>query len=276
MGSTNANTTSDSKNSATIIDVHMIDRSGRYHIGPETPPHIKHDNGFLDQFPMREPTMADRLALAKWIALLEGSEALRPDLADANAAYRHFLFGNGKDRTISYQRYIDNDPSGKKTLTSIEADFKHHAEKIGENREYFEITGDTYPAGSEPTFLPYPQTENWQKAIGAHFAWVSGKVRISIDPKNGKDRYTADIIIHMEDRYNFNPGAHDIATGAPDADNGIFEITGLAHQYTNRGHISRTLTWIEGEGRNLDAKTNKSDEISDRRPQDNRRIRNRL
>jgi hypothetical protein len=275
MGSTVTNTTNETKNSATIIDIQMVDRSGRYHLGPETLPHIKHDNGFLDVYPKRDPTASDRIALAKWVAKLEGAEAFRPDLADATAAYRHFLFGNGADRVISYQRYIDNDPSGRRTLISIEGDFKYHAEKIGQNRDSFEITGDPYAVGSSPE-LPYPRTENWQKAIGAHFVWLSGKIRIEHDTKSGKDRYIADIVIHMEDRYNFNPGAKDIATGIPDSDNGRFEITGLAQQYTNRGKISRTLTWWEGDGRNIEATTNKSGEVSDRRPQDNRRIRNKI
>lgn len=276
MGTTTANTTNVSSGNATVVDVVLVDRSGRYRIGPATPPIIKHDNGFLDAFPKREPTTADRVALAKWLAKLEAAEAIRPDLADATAAYRHFLFGEGKDRILSYQRYIDNDPSGMRTLKTVESDFKYHAERIGENREYFEITGDPYPVGADESFFPYPKTENWQKAIGAHFVWLSGKVRITYDPKLGKDRYVAEVIVHMEDRYNFNPGANDIATGIPDADNGRFEITGLAHQYTNRGQIHRVIKWVEGEGKPVEGTTNKDEDVSTRRPQDNRRLRNRI
>ena len=40
--------------------------------------------------------------------------------------------------------------------------------------------------------------------------------------------------IHAEDRYNFNPGAKDIATGTPDSENGIFEIATPKGQYEAR------------------------------------------
>jgi hypothetical protein len=45
--------------------------------------------------------------------------------------------------------------------------------------------------------------------------------------------------LHAEDRYNSNPDAADIATGPPDAENGRFEQTGLAHQYMNRTTLGR-------------------------------------
>lgn len=37
--------------------------------------------------------------------MLEGAEALCPDLADTSAAYEHFLDGDGKARPLSYERY---------------------------------------------------------------------------------------------------------------------------------------------------------------------------
>jgi hypothetical protein len=52
--------------------------------------------------------------------------------------------------------------------------------------------------------------------------------------------------VHAEDRYNFNPGAADIATGTPDGANGRFEQTGLAHQYTNSGSLEREVSWSQG------------------------------
>ncbi len=47
--------------------------------------------------------------------------------------------------------------------------------------------------------------------------------------------------IHAEDRYNFNPGAADIATGAPDSANGRFEITGLGHEFLSTGTYSHSF-----------------------------------
>ena len=45
--------------------------------------------------------------------MLETSEAMRPDLTDANAAYRHFHEGEGKPRGFSYDRYVNTDSSGR-------------------------------------------------------------------------------------------------------------------------------------------------------------------
>lgn len=65
---------------------------------------------------------------------------------------------------------------------------------------------------------------------------------------SGEDiRIRADITIHAEDRYNFNPGAKDIATGIPDSANGRFELCGLAHQYMNYGRVTRSASWMKGK-----------------------------
>ncbi len=80
--------------------------------------------------------------------------------------------------------------------------------------------------------------------------------------------------LHAEDQYNFNPGAHDIKTGIPDAANGVFEVTGLAQQYMNYATLYRLVRWS--------GKTADSPSVSriaadrDRKPDDNRRARNRL
>lgn len=82
------------------------------------------------------------------------------------------------------------------------------------------------------------------------------------------------MLIHAEDRYNFNPGAADIATGIPDSANGRFEMTGLGCQYENYGTVQRILSWRGMElGVSLMAKP---DTTSLRQPSDNRRVRNRM
>src|SRR3954470_3370424 len=68
-----------------------------YALGPPARPPITHDNGFL-ALGTSTPTTDDYVALVKWRAMLEGGEALRPDLTDALPAYRHFLEGKGKPR----------------------------------------------------------------------------------------------------------------------------------------------------------------------------------
>jgi hypothetical protein len=59
--------------------------------------------------------------------------------------------------------------------------------------------------------------------------------------------YHADLTIHVEDRYNFNPDEKDISTGIPDWENGQFEIAGLAKQYMNFATVIRHTKWAKGE-----------------------------
>lgn len=248
------------------------DQSDPFHIGLPNPPIIKHDNGFLDQNAPREPTLGDRLNLATWQAKLEVAEAIRPDLVDATAAYRHFLEGNGTDRTFSYERYVENDPSGQATLRNLIIDAQKNAEVISQGRSQFSITSDAYAANGNDARFPYPATENWQKAIGGHNVWTSADVQVTGTAPNRS--YSMQLTVNAEDRYNFNPGAADIATGTPDSDNGVFEITGLAHQYMNRGQLTRVVTWNEGDIANT--QISDTEPGRNRLPSDNRRVRNRL
>jgi hypothetical protein len=258
--------------SASTQESSALQTSGPYKLGPPERPNIKHDNGFLDISAPREPTVADRLNLLKWRGMLEVSEAVRPDLVDANAAYRHFLDGNGSDRSFSYERYIESDSNGKIAFNNIIADSQKHVEALSNGREEFSITSKPYYINDTDARFPYPDTENWQKAIGGHTVWTSADVQAM---GAGKDKtYTMNITLHVEDRYNFNPEAKDIATGIPDSNNGTFEITGLAHQYTNYSEVSRVVTWKEGEAQA--AKITDIDTDRNRRPSDNRRLRNRL
>lgn len=258
------------------VNISLVSTSGRYRIGPSERPPIKHDNGFLDKFNTEPPTFADRAQLAWWITQLEGAEAFRPDLADATAAYRHFLTGSGADRSINYERYIESDKSGEVTLKRILADFVRHTTIIGKNRDHFFVTSSQYALGGGSEF-PYPQTENWQKAIGAHFAWVSGEVHIATNSSNYLDEFSAIVEIHIEDMYNFNPGAADIATGIPDSANGRFEVTGLAKQYRNLAKITRNIGWTEGQTPEAAVDSASGNpRLRQRRPNDNRRLRNRV
>lgn len=246
--------------------------SGPYHIGPPRPPSIKHDNGFLDEFAPREPTMGDRLELMKWRVKLEGAEALRPDLVDGLAAYRHFLDGDGADRTFSYERYVENDPSGQTTLRNLIIDAQRNVEVIGQGRNQFSVTSDAYSAGGSDARFPYPDTENWQKTIGGHNLWTSADVQATGTAPNRT--FSMTLTVNVEDRYNFNPGAADIATGIPDSDNGVFEITGLAHQYMNRSQLTRVVTWREGDI--INTQITDTAPSRNRRPGDNRRLRNKI
>lgn len=273
---------------------------GSYRKGAAARPHIVHDNGHLDKFAPRAPTATDYAKYAAWSALMNGAESAqgiwpgaKGDLPDALAAYRHFMQGNGARRRISYERYVRNDDSGKKTLVNQIAEAQNAALNLylamgGIGDDYFDFTATTgLPAGNGGNVrFPYPATENWQKAIGAHNFWISGTLAATATPPQGfvgppalsMVQFELELTIHVEDMYNFNPGAEDIATGLPDAMNGEFEVTGLAHQYINWDEITRTVSWTG------DAVAGYSHSIGDvisgmrrqRGPQDARRARDRI
>lgn len=258
-----------------------------YTLGPATRPNIHHDNGFLDRYSMRASTVGDRTRFAEWATKLEARESIQhlpfvSDLSDGLAAYRHFLYGNGKSRTFSYERYVSSDPSGRITLTNAIADARQGAEGLyfgnfaGKSPVHFQMTGSALAAGSTSSAFPYPQTENWQKAIGGHNLWISANVDVKTNQPVGLPRFSMSMTIHVEDRYNFNPGAQDIATGIPDSDNGVFEVTGLAFQYMNYATLDRNVEWTASGSHATSAQISSTTSGRQRQPGDNLRLRNRL
>ncbi len=219
----------------------------RYRLGsPIRPGSIVFDDGFLGKLRPRKPTATDYVALVKWQTILSGAETLRPDLKEGCEAYRHFLHGGGLPYVFSYESYVMNDSSGVTTLANAMLDIQDGAEIVWEadnTVKEFSITGDAISCGDTSLF-PYPATENWQKAIGGHVIWLSGNVKVS--EKKGETWIRLDMVLHAEDRFNFNPGQSDIATGIPDSDNGTFELTGLAKQFTQTSELRRIVEWKYG------------------------------
>lgn len=82
--------------------------------------------------------------------------------------------------------------------------------------------------------------------------------------------FDAEITVHMEDRYNFNPGAADVATGILDETNDRFEIAGLAHY----GTLKRHVRWEDGAP--TTSHVANAPNGRQHQPSDNRRARNRL
>ena len=245
-----------------------------YRLGPPQPPLIKHDNGFLDKFSRRPAELGDYAQLAIWTAKLEAAEAVRPDLVDGTAAYRHFLQAGGQKREFSYERYVQNDQSGRTTLRNAIIDIQDGAETVfaaNPTRTSFNITGGAIGCGSGSLF-PYPATENWQKAIGGHTIWLSGVV--TVDQTGADVQFEMVMTLHAEDRYNFNPNQADITTGIPDSANGAFELTGLANQYAQKSTLKRHVFWKQGQ--NATAYVSPSGARRQRMPQQNRRLRNKL
>lgn len=205
--------------------------------------------------------------------------APKNDIPDALAAYRHFLTGRGAARTFSYERYAANDTSGRTTLRSaileaMGAAYALHGSAVPADGGRFSFTGSAISCGGTTGGFPYPATENWQKAIGAHSIWISGDVVVKPGAQSGTPHFTLTLVIHAEDRYNFNPGAADIATGIPDDENGVFEITRLAKQYMNYATLTRRVAWSGPPATSFTVSM--VPWLRQRHPADNRRLRNRL
>lgn len=258
------------------------DTETTYTIGEPTRPDIQHDNGFLQNpddpndpnpIPTIEPTEENidyyesELNRVTWAQRADDvpfnipfvDDDTAKGLEDGIEAYRHFLEGNGEDREFSYEEFVDEDEAGEIILNNAIADAQQGAEEmydqiIAENPELagqtitFDITGGVITVGGSEEF-PYPQTENWQKAIGGHSIWSSATVTVTPpSTPGGEPTFSMDYTLHAEDRYNFNPGQADIATGEPDENRGeTLELTGLAHQYTQYATVEREVTWTEGD-----------------------------
>jgi hypothetical protein len=206
---------------------------------------------------------------------LNGAEIVRPDLRDALRAYRQFLENSGKDLRANYEAFLADDDSGKTVLKSAIEDTVASAIAIHDNKmgvpppstarqDEFNIISETIIVGDDSRY-PYPKTENWQKAIGGHDIWVDAAVKVKIDPAAKKRTFEVKMNLHMEDMYNFNPGAADIATGTLDAENGRFEVSGLAHEFLSKADISRTITFSEPLARVPDTRVPPSDQNVSRR-----------
>lgn len=225
-------------------------------------PNIVHDHGFLDSDDgnhtldlkkLRAPTAEDRAKQAKWILLLQAAETARPELHEGTECYRHFHFGNGNPRTFNYDRYVYDDTSGWQTLRAAIEDVISAAVQINDARigppppdgvaEPFDLTSDVIGCGGDSDRCPYPDTENWQKALGGHFIWLQASVGVTFDQGSQTRTFAVTMTLNAEDMYNFNPGAEDIATGTPDNENGIFEQTGLGHEFFHTSRLQRSFSF---------------------------------
>lgn len=162
---------------------------------------------------------------------MRGGQLKRDDLKDGLAAYEHYMEGSGTDFEVDYERAYKEDDMIRNSVDSAVMDAQLEAERLYKEsgRREFQMTGA--PTGGDSS------TENWQKTIGSHTIWGSADVKVE------GDQATMKITVHAEDRYNFNRGAADIATGKPDDENGRFETLGWARSYNTHGALTRTVTW---------------------------------
>jgi hypothetical protein len=228
----------------------------KFVLGPPKRPNITHDDN-LHLCPRREPTSGDRWDYMRWGGKLTDGKFANffgiRNLPDALPAYEHYRGGSGADREFSYYEFVEEDPSGHVVYLfalllarqAAERLYRDHYEakvKSG-GTVNFQMTGGKIAVGGKDDRFPYPQTENWQKTIGAHSIWVSANVRAWVAAGNPVPTFEMAWTIHAEDKYNFNPGQEDIATGLSDNPNWMFECVGLGKSYMHYGTMFDVTYW---------------------------------
>ena len=210
-------------------------------IGPPTRPNFDFDSDYPGK-PDDSPSLGDRLSWAKWEGMLRAGELVRSDLDDATTLYRHYMDGSGDPLEIDYEEAYREDENIRRAVDSQLVTARKWADRIAQEsgRKSFSMSGDAVPA--EQLTGGYPAaTENWQKSLGGHQLWSSAQVEVH------GDQVTMTATVNAEDRYNFNAGQSDIATGAPDDENVRFAQLGWAKGFNVHGEVTRTVTWRLGD-----------------------------
>jgi RHS repeat-associated protein len=202
-------------------------------------PTFTYDSGF-SKFPKQAPTAQDRKNFGLWVAKATVARFVMPDAANA---YLHYMENTGKHYTFNFAKYLNNDPSGQKLLDKIKPIAKINAEKVLTKEGSTSYYSQGFEAGFDKDF-PYPKTENWQKAIGAFNVYYKADLSAKGN-EDGSLTYTLNMTLYAEDKYNFNPGQADIATGTPDSENGRFEIIGWAKEFMQSGSakLTKPIIW---------------------------------
>lgn len=158
---------------------------------------------------------------------------------DAARCYQHFLDNTGTPLTIDYEKGYEED-RGIRYHVNTELNGALQAANEAAQAGQTGITLHS-PGSSTGETHTYPETTNWQRTLGDHNTYTETKVEV-----NG-DTVTATVTVHARDKWNFNKGDSDIASGAPDAANGRFEELGWARSFETNGSMTRTYSWKVGQ-----------------------------
>ena len=214
-----------------------IDPNGKQNYFTSAPT-FKYDSGF-SKFPKQTPNGTDRINFFKWTLKATLARAVLPNGA---AAYMHYLGNTGKDFKFNLSEYLNKDKSGKTLLRNIVNIAKIEAETVLTKGGKVSYYSRGFSTGFHSNAFPYPDTEDWQKAVGAFNFYY--KADLSVKDTGDSLKYSLDLTLHAEDKYNFNPGQKDIATGTPDSENGRFEVIGWAKEFMQKGEAKiKTIEW---------------------------------
>jgi hypothetical protein len=211
--------------------------------GTSTPAQPINDDSYLYD-PSEKPTAGDRLQWAKWgVAGRFGNLASIGIGEEALASYRHYRSNTGTDYKIDLSRYFMTDYSGTTMSFNIYQLLTNNATSLLPYPGVRDFHTTVTTAGIESKLFPYPASENYQKAIGGFRFNIIGT--ITATQINNNLVYKISYTIHLADRYNFDRGKSDIASGTPDAVNGRFAVLGWAKAFntysTYTSEISATV-----------------------------------
>uniref|UniRef100_UPI00069648FD RHS repeat domain-containing protein n=1 Tax=Streptomyces odonnellii TaxID=1417980 RepID=UPI00069648FD len=215
--------------------------SGHYRTGAPAEPYVHYDDSFPYD-PKAKATFGDHLSWAKWGSKMAGGGLFASlgfygngALDDAIGTYWHYREGNGDDYEVNYDEAYFEDDAIRGAVDAEITEAQKAAEILGKNKRKFSMTGSAVKVGK------YPVTENWQKALGGHRIWGSADVKVK------GDKISMRVTVHAKDRYDFNKGMADIASGASDDENGRFATLGWAKPFMVSGSLTRVVTWTRGD-----------------------------
>jgi len=221
--------------SLAAADVTQVTEDGHYKIGDPETPHIERDDDFV--YDSEDSDWRDHLNKVEWLAKVRAAQ-IAGHLPDGTEMYEHYWKNTGEPKEFNYEKAYDEDSGVRAGVDQEIARTQSAAEElIRAGNTNFSTTGQASNVHEDY----YPRTENWQKAIGGYQVWSHGDVRVD------GDTVTMEITVRGEDRYNFNGGQNDIATGAPDDENGRFTEIGWARPFDTHGSLTRTVTWQLGD-----------------------------
>ncbi|MGW0050843.1 hypothetical protein [Nocardia cyriacigeorgica] len=209
----------------------------KYKIGPPEKPELPHDDTF--EYDSKRPGLGDYVDAAEWRAKLEAGELVRTDLDDATSMYRHYWENNGEPIEFDYDEAYREDSVIRGAVdTEITQAAAAADQFVRDGQTNFQMTGGPMNIGQD---TPYPDTENWQKAVGGYQQWSHSNVRVE------DGRVVMEITVEANDYYNFDRGKDDLATGTPDETNGRFAELGWAKPFESNGSLTRTVSWEVGQ-----------------------------
>ena len=118
--------------------------------------------------------------------------------ANCNLSWLHL----NDRRLLVFYDFVSDDASGRVVLDRVITDTQQGVESIYEQliaddpalatqEVTFDVTGGAISVGgSNADINAYPETDDWQKAIGAHTVWASATVTVTPgeDPDNASEQ----------------------------------------------------------------------------------------